>query len=230
MSPVDINHGGSTPAEKVVIKPSAPVLVGVTDAALVDREEKIVLAGTVTSDYWLSRWRSTGALDLDFGADGRASADISGSTDNATGVVELDDGRLAIAGSANGQLVVGVYTVTGAPDETVGVDGFLYPDVTMFGVSGLNTLARDAEGRFLALGYVTTPLPVPVVVRLLPDGLLDPSFGDGGVAFLDFDGWPSSSATAFSLVLDADGRPVVSCTIGDIGAGTGRIGVARLWP
>ena len=63
---------------------------------------------------------------------------------------------------------------------------------------------------------------------MLADGSLDATFGNGGIADVDFGIAGTTSATgAFGVAVDAEGRVVIS---GDVGAaGNQSMAIARLW-
>ena len=105
--------------------------------------------------------------------------------------------------------------VSGAPDEAFGEGGKVQlPDG--FGAHGV-LVARG--GAIVATGH--SKGHGMAVVRYTPGGRLDPSFGNGGVAYI---GFPRSFATARAAVLLSDGDLVLA------GGDDGLVALARLLP
>ena len=95
----------------------------------------------------------------------------------------------------------------------------------------LQDVIVDSGGRLLAVGFRSDTSVVPenrdfVLVRLLPDGALDPAFGNGGVRVVAFDlgGMSDSAASVYET---ADGR-YVACGTADTPGGGAEFAVARL--
>lgn len=104
----------------------------------------------------------------------------------------------------------------GQPDRTMAYDGAVLAD----GRIVLAGAAERAGGSGLDMS----------VIRLLPDGRLDPSFGPGhdGWAYVGFDQGADMNDTAFAMTVDAMGRIVLA---GVVRRPTNwEIGVARLLP
>jgi uncharacterized delta-60 repeat protein len=102
-------------------------------------------------------------------------------------------------------------------------DGTLDPDFGTGGRVVLDFVVRDLvvqhDGRIVVVGGDTGSLLEQDwrIVRLLPDGGLDASFGDGGEIVLD---WFGSGDEALSIALASDGRLVVGGRALDPSAGT----------
>src|SRR6185436_2605891 len=91
-----------------------------------------------------------------------------------------------------------------------------------------NGLAIDAQGRIVFVG--TTPGSLWQVVRLLPTGETDTSFGSNGGAVIQIPEQPNNGNQAgpYGVAIDADGRIVIA---GQAGLNTSAVlAVARLWP
>ncbi len=92
------------------------------------------------------------------------------------------DGKILVAGSGGYPtgLLVGRINPDGSADTTFGGKGYV---VTDFGGSppsnGANALAIQPDGKILAAGTLRSDF---ALVRYNPDGSLDPTFGDGGLA------------------------------------------------
>lgn len=159
-----------------------------------------------------------------------------------TGVVAVDYGKpfqaaTAVAFTPTGRLVIGGYTSNGTTSRTAfarltdagALDASFHDDGRF--VVNLSPGAEQAEdllvldsGRIVAAANADRGLlPRAVVVRVLGKGGLDPAFGKGGVAVVDFA--PGADA-AFALARRTDGALLVAGTADDEGRGSWA--VARL--
>ncbi|MBX9585039.1 MAG: hypothetical protein K2X87_32440 [Gemmataceae bacterium] len=113
-----------------------------------------------------------------------------------------------------------VPALAGAPDPTFGTGGIT---PLMTGVTE-NVVAVDPAGRVILAGQTTGAGGRDfAVTRLLANGSLDPSFGVGGKAVIDFVGGDDG---ANAVALDTAGRVVVAGT--SSAGGLNRFAVARL--
>ncbi len=202
------------------------------NAAVLQSDGKTVLAGASGGDFWLERHLAGGDLDGGFDGDGSAITDMGAGSDKAMGIVEIAAGKLVVAGLSSGMVAIARYNKNGSLDLTFGDGGKVVTAVAL-DTRGLNALAVDSEGRFIIVGVVTSPTRQPAAVRLTAAGEPDQAFGEGGVAVLDFGVASGSQATAFGVVIDRDGRIIVSCDVGTAGQSQPdgeQAGIARLWP
>jgi len=122
---------------------------------------------------------------------------------------------LALAGNAHA-------TAAGSPDGSYGTDGFT---VTPFGSPDFDIRGRgtdvtiDGDGRAVVLGTLGFPTAGAsndiAVLRFLPKGRLDPTFGVAGVTTIDLGG---SGVAAGGLAIDARGRILADAMSPDGGA------------
>jgi uncharacterized delta-60 repeat protein len=205
-----------------VVEPAASAGV---EAAILDSDGKTVLAGQSGTDFWLERHLAGGELDDGFDSDGTVTTDMGGA-DLGMGIVEIDGGKLVVAGLSDGQVAVARYNRNGSLDLTFGDDGKVVTGIAL-DARGLNALAVDSQGRFLLVGFVAGPPRLPAVVRLTADGEPDAAFGDGGLVLIDFGvETPGNTTSAFGVAIDADDRIIVACNVGP----PEQAGIARLWP
>jgi uncharacterized delta-60 repeat protein len=139
-----------------------------------------------------------GQLDEAFGEDGVAV--VSGSLAD---VALLADGSfLTVAPSP---VTVSRRLSDGTIDETFGVDGSVVAPVSVAHDPEMTvSLAVDTVGRVVVVG--ATFDGEVVIVRVTPDGVLDPTFGDEGVLVLDFDG---QTLLFSSVAVDSSNRITV---------------------
>jgi uncharacterized delta-60 repeat protein len=100
----------------------------------------------------------------------------------------------------------------GRLDKTFGKGGiFVLPGANSFATA----LAIQSDGKILVAGQTSTQTGVPGagVLRLTPNGTLDASFGQGGVATVFFSHGGGEFATG--VVIQADGKVVISIATGN---------------
>jgi len=146
----------------------------------------------VSNSSVASRLLTTGQLDPSFDGDGQAIIEVApGGTafSNAMAVDGSDRvlaaGTATLSGETAGRLFVMRLTASGAPDSTFGGgDGIVLGDPH----SWANDIAVDDAGRALVVGqWPSLDALGDVLVRLLPNGSLDPAFGGGdGAAAVPF--------------------------------------------
>jgi uncharacterized delta-60 repeat protein len=199
---LDPSFGGGAP---VITAPDAAF--GSSEAAL-QPDGKIVVVGQTSSgggDFVVRRFLSDGSPDLLFGVGGTVVTTISPFPDRLESVAVQPDGKIVVAGTsfATGFAMVR-YDASGALDPTFGVGGIVagtrpnYP----------RAMRILADGRIVIGGdtFVGSHLDL-AVVRYLPNGTLDPTFGIGGervtaVGALDDQGT--------ALLIQPNGRIVIA--------------------
>jgi uncharacterized delta-60 repeat protein len=145
---------------------------------------RILVAGRSTAaGAVVARLRATGALDPDFGDDGRVTLPGGGS---AGAVLVQPDRRIIVAGNASGSAAMTVTRLKpdGTPDMTFGSAGTAAVD---FGSLAdlLGGAVLQPDGRIVIAGYTQATEDV-AVARLNANGSPDATFGAGGKATVDF--------------------------------------------
>ena len=182
-----------------------------------------------------------GTLDPLFGGDGRVLGSLGGADSQGSGVVRDARGRLLVAGWATGpgghDFALARYHRNGRLDRGFGDGGVVRTDLGRDDFA--RAVALDSEGRIVVAGNSEgrALASTAAVVRYLPDGRLDPSFGGGDGTVLP----PSAVAfAALGLALDRDGRIVIAggpnafvarlTPSGELDSSFSEDGVARLAP
>lgn len=144
----------------------------------VQTDGKIVVAGrTVSSAYdqgfVVARFSNGGALDTTFDGDGIRTVDFGGGGGGeAEDVVVQTDGKIVVAGDADGAWAVARLTGDGNLDPAFDADGRLTT-----GGGEVRAVALQPDGRIVAGG---DQAGTPALTRYNPDGTLDNGFsGDG---------------------------------------------------
>jgi uncharacterized delta-60 repeat protein len=174
----------------------APFAAGVQVRQLGDG--RILIAGAVlrlgdqgpTADFALARLLANGAPDPAFGTGGRTvfAFDVGGANiDAAYDVVELADGKLMACGfarvnaPANNDMACMRFLDNGSPDPTFAATVLPFDRGGDLSDVAYRT-AIDDQGRIVLAGSASTAASNAnfAVARMLPDGELDPGFGNGG--------------------------------------------------
>jgi uncharacterized delta-60 repeat protein len=187
-------------------------------AVALQRDGKILVVGAdnlpTNPDFWdpnqdfaIERLNPDGSLDGSFGAGGKVTLDFGTSADEAVGVVVQPDGKVVVAGNARGPTLqaqwafaLGRLNPDGSLDGSFGAGGEV---TTRFAPNGefASGLALQGDGKILVSGSATDGSSS--LVRYLPDGSLDATFGTGGQV-------QTPSFVAAGLALQADGKAVVA--------------------
>lgn len=165
-------------------------------------------------------WRPDGTVDHGFGRDGRLAIRVprGGGYSGFSKVEILPSGKILVAGYLRRQLVVYRLSADGRIDRSFGGGGRVTVGVRGEAISYQHpaSLAVDRDGRIVLTGRPILDGPVveaQVLLRLLPDGRRDRSFGArtvpgtagrirGGYVYLTFE--------TRAVTIDGRGRVVVT--------------------
>jgi uncharacterized delta-60 repeat protein len=167
----------------------------------------------ITSDLRVARYGFDGSRDAAFGAGGAVTlgSDLSSESPadaEASSIIVEPDRSVLVAGSAatagHRDFALARYRADGSLDPAFGANGRVTTDPGGPRGGGALAAARQRDGRIVLAGYSGDGAGRrPTLVRYLPDGSLDPSFGDGGVVVA------GSCCEADSVVAEPGGRVVV---------------------
>lgn len=183
-----------------------------------------------------------GSLDPGFDGDGRLAIglDFGGNNNEDLIAIALQaDGKAVAVGqvdfsATDSDFLVVRFDATGSFDPSFDADGLVVVPFDL--VPGSNADAAKAvavqpDGMIVVVGTVTSangPGNTDIgVVRLLPNGALDPSFGSGGKTTIAFDLGGSGWDTAEGVVLQPDGKIVIAGSA-EVASLSTDIAVARL--
>jgi uncharacterized delta-60 repeat protein len=190
------------------------------EAALVQPDNELVVAGGDSGALWLSRYATDGTRDPAFGI---VTTSFAPDSVRACGVL-AHNGKLIAIGvtTANPRIVLARYTADGVLDTTFGHGGTVTTSF-QFDTQAPNAALIDDANRLVIAGLANG---LPAVARILLDGTLDATFGDGGIAALDFG--IAGGTGAHAIAFEPDGRIDIT---GDVGPpGAEHMVVGRLWP
>jgi uncharacterized delta-60 repeat protein len=198
-------------------------------AVVLAPDGRVVVAGysgagpySELNDFALARYESDGSLDPSFGSGGKVVTHFPGVTNTgsraATAVLQ-PDGELLVAGSYKNEasyrrFALARYHADGHLDLSFGVQGKV---TTSLGEADAlaNGIALQPDGGILLAGSFTTGRRNHdfALVRYVPDGTVDPEFGDGGRVISDLFG--TSDDIAYDLALQTDGKLLVTGRTGE---------------
>jgi uncharacterized delta-60 repeat protein len=188
---------------QATLGPRGCTLDGLSVSEAPGRYGKIVVATACSDDrFVVLRYRHDGTLDRSFSGDGMAAAKVQlGVFEHVVaGVVVQPDGKIVVAGSAtyykppqaewSGDFAVVRFTPDGTLDSTFGGDGkvsYGFKSTLCGRFSEAGDVALQPDGRIVVGGTTgcsetvgALSHPVVGIMRLEPNGVPDPTFGDNG--------------------------------------------------
>jgi uncharacterized delta-60 repeat protein len=124
------------------------------------------------------------------------------------------DDKIVAVGSRDDRLLVARFSPDGAVDSSF-AKGAGYFTLTAGELSWAAAVAQDDSGRVVVAGSVAIGGQLDLLLaRLMADGSLDPSFGNGGLVIA---GDPSADERAASIAVTDDGAIVIAGDSGDTG-------------
>jgi uncharacterized delta-60 repeat protein len=163
----------------------------------------------------LTRHTASGQPDTLFGTGGKVdinAAQTANGSSEARALVVQPDGKLLVAGYAfgpgNSELLVMRLNSDGTPDNTFGTGGITRTPVGT-GEDIANAMVRQPDGKIVIAGstIVADGRRDFVVARYMTNGVLDPSFGTGGLVTTPVG---PSDDVAYALTLMPWGRLVAA--------------------
>lgn len=201
------------------------------DAAL-QTDNKIIIVGRIGgidsfADFAVSRLDANGNTDAAFNGGGLVLTNLSGDFDAATAVAVQADGKIVVAGRANGigstaNFGIVRYNASGNLDGTFGAGGIVTTD--FFGDTDVaSDLAIQTDGKIVVAGDAKNGAANGfALARYDASGNLDAMFGAGGKVSGDYGG---GNDTGNALVIQPDGKIVVAGRAGNLA--NSDFGVAR---
>jgi uncharacterized delta-60 repeat protein len=177
-----------------------------------NRRRSIVLARAVFALVCVAAGdvlAAPGDLDPTFDGDGKKTIDYTG-VDLGGAVAVQPDGKIVVVGNGNPNADVAVARLEpdGSFDPTFDGDGVVGVDFGAFEFG--NAVALQPDGKIVVAGFSRDPVQAGsdediIVLRLRPDGTLDPEFDADGGKRIEFGGLDSADA----VVVQPDGRIVI---------------------
>ncbi len=151
----------------------------------IQSDGKIVAGGTGNSIGYIFRFLPDGSLDLSFGNSGKVSLQYGGYT-SVKDIIIMNDGSILAAGQIGGNGTDGFVTKInsdGSANTSFGSNGKY---IVNFGNQEyITSMSCQSDGKIVlggAYGYMIGSNPTIdfLIVRLLPEGILDNSFNSSG--------------------------------------------------
>ncbi|WP_158628711.1 hypothetical protein [Dyella choica] len=186
---------------------------GAAARVVIQPDGRIVTAGQdALGDFVLARYTTSGALDTSFNGTGKVTTTPSSSCSNsgqARALALQADGKIVVAGTSCPNFnsirnfTIYRYNPDGSLDATFGSSG---KATVNFSAGASEACAVAVQGGLIwVAGYAGSDI---ALARLTSSGTLDYSFGNGSGTVTSAVG--TSSAFANSLVIQADGKPVLA--------------------
>jgi len=198
-----------------------------SNCGLIQLDGKIVAAGRVNTnrgqDVAMARVSSSGSPDNSFGGDGVVTVPVSNTSEQAKDCVQQPNGKLVVAGTSSGKLMLMRMNSDGSLDGSFGKMGkAIVPIGRAF--ASAESVAMLPDGRIAVSGYSQSTSPQSMVVAVFSSsGKPDKSFAGDGIAMLTNGSGP---ATGQSIAVDASNRLVVAGRL-DPAVGQSRNAVVR---
>lgn len=149
-----------------------------------------------------------GVLDYTFGTRGKVISGVPSSHDFGYSALSQPDGKILVVGTAGGDFSVMRFLQNGTPDESFGTAGKVLTSVgTSTDIARCVVLQRDGKiivgGRALVSGSQEDF----ALVRYLPNGSLDLSFGTGGIVITAVS---SNTDVCEGIAVQSDGKIVAA--------------------
>lgn len=208
----DFFKSGAVAEAIVVREASGEILVG---GYAREKKAKAVDSGsfwdTYDSYFALASYNSGGKLNVEFGKGGKVTTDVVGKKDNEARAIALQpDGMILLGGFANDYFAMARYQPDGRLDPTFGENGKV---TTKFGPpysSWADAVVIQPDGKIVLSGEVMSFPPFSAefaLARYDSKGVLDPTFGAGGLVTTSFGIGAYSAASAATL--QPDGKIVL---------------------
>ncbi|MEP6901108.1 MAG: FG-GAP-like repeat-containing protein [Actinomycetota bacterium] len=171
-------------------------------------------------------------LDPSFDGDGKVFTQFLPTNNVATNAVLQPDGKIIVVGSGSvgptspqtKQAAIIRYNPNGSLDTTFDSDGKVTVVISSSSTSEIKAAALQPDGKLVAVGIVGSGFPVSgFIMRLNPDGSLDPTFDGDGKLIVNF----SSSTEPSDMALQPDGKILLA---GRSGSNTPGFLIARFNP
>ncbi len=178
-------------------------------AVALDSNGRIVVAGVTepsgAGQFALARYDASGNLDSTFGSGGLVVTSFNDDDDGATALRIDSQGKILAAGhsgtfSSHDFALVRYNPSDGSLDKTFGFEG---TQTTDFGGDDIALgVALDSQGRIVAIGsteVANSLQPSFALARYTPTGILDTTFGNGGLVVTNFGSNVYNSANGVAI-------------------------------
>ncbi len=209
----------------IVVTPIGRGAMNYVNGLALQADGSIIQAGTAIvnsqgdTGFALVRYMPDGSLDTSFGTNGIVLTNLGSTTTAAYGIAVQLDGKILATGTDNNNFAVARYNNDGSLDDTFGTNGIV---TTAIGVA-TDSVAYGAtlqnDDTIVVTGTDGTHF---VVVRYMPDGSLDTTFGSGGIVVTPI----GMQASAYCPTIQTDGA-IIAAGIALLNGGQQSFALAR---
>lgn len=196
---------------------------------VIQSDDKILIMGNQQNGvypnaYWVVRLLPNGTMDTSFNGTGYLDVSLGTPQDRGSCIALQPDGKILLGGTSGSTaqyFTMIRLTTTGAFDTTFGTNGVVQTAFDGSPQSIGTCIAVQPDGKLVMGGYTQTSSVLPFnfgVVRYMPNGTLDPTFGTGGKIATDIISTDSDQAT--DVLVQPDGKIVLAGC-----AGTNTVGL-----
>ena len=192
------------------------------NAISIQADGKILVAGSRSNYFRITRLNTNGSLDTTFGGYGSVLTFIFNNSENdgvSANAIDLQaDGKIVVAGSGYSGIIeiehsffaLTRHNTNGSLDGTfgpLGTPGIVTTSITNEGYSSANAVAIQADGKIVVAGYSVNNLgnTVFALSRHNTNGSLDNTFGTAGVITTNL-----LDGIANDISIQSDGKIVVA--------------------
>ncbi len=151
----------------------------IINKVLVQSDDKIIVIGTAIisgqSEWFLMRYNSDGSIDTSFGTSGTVILPIGSSASASSGILQ-SDGKIIVVGNSNGDFAIGRFDTSGVLDNSFGTLGLTVVDIG--GADAALSVQLQSDNYIITCGTTDSNF---ALVRLDTNGVLDSSYGTGGI-------------------------------------------------
>ena len=225
-------NGGLDPSFGTGGKTITPVSGGedFCNSITLQSDGKIIAAGYSFTgsdyDYALVRFNANGSLDTTFGTGGKVTTAFGPDDNYITNLTLQPDGKiLAVGYTLNEDMSLARYNPDGSLDASFGNGGIVLTDIDgSYDYAYAVAVQNDAKIVIAGFGAINGERDF-AVVRYLPNGSLDPAFGNGGKAVTQLS---SGTEAIFGIAIQPDGK-IVGAGYADNGTNLD-FGIVRFMP
>lgn len=175
----------------------------------------LIAVGSANFDFALAKYTKDGALDSNFGTNGKVTTDLGNTgqaSDEAYSIAIQSDGKIVVAGGTTTdggdyQFALVRYNSDGSLDTTFSTDGKVITDLGS-AFDSATAVAIQSDGKIIAAGSenLGDNNDVLAVLRYNTDGSLDTTFDTDGIITTTLGGF---YVFGNSVVLQPDGKILV---------------------
>ena len=205
------------------------------NSVITDAKGRILISGVAENSsrgYYMTIWRynSNGTSDTTFGTNGVVVTNTAAGGNFALGGRSLIDasGKILVTGvagsiSGNWYTTIWRYDSNGTPDTSFGTNGVVISANPIGGIYAMgNSITTDAQNRILVTGIAEDSSfnDYMTIWRYNSDGTPDTIFGTNGIVFTNTTAGGNHYAVGNSIIIDAQGRILVTGAAADSSGNT----------